>query len=426
MNLGWTLPKRLEYLKAIEDQGSQRKEQLKFQGKLQLFDVFRVPIDMPKYRLKNGRTIGAQRAYLTKHPESPRDLFSKDPESITAQAAQHEILRGMAGAGATNLLQYFQRHDQEQSLVLDHNGHVVNGNRRLASMRALYDDDPHSYGRFSHVDVVVLPPCSERDIYELEVGLQIAPDIKMAYEWTDRALMLRNGRKIHGYSDEELARIYEMKPKDIRELLQTLDQADAYLEAIGKPGEYALVQETEFAFKEMLRAGKNLQDETERMLFERLSYSAIETPPPSLGRLYNVIPDIKECLPTIIEELSDALPDGETLTEPAPSEYDLFFPTPHGANDGTSDLLEVIRQGEHKELVSKVISDVVQDHREKEKVKGSSAAALTHLKKASSAAKSALNSLVPEADIKAICEQLHELETTLAQLKEAVAARAES
>lgn len=81
MQYGWPLPKRLELLSKLDPKQATLQYPLKFQNKSQQWPQHRVPVEIPKYRLVNGRTQAAQQEYLARHKELPRDLFSKDEES---------------------------------------------------------------------------------------------------------------------------------------------------------------------------------------------------------------------------------------------------------------------------------------------------------------------------------------------------------
>ena len=75
---GWPKPKRVEeFLKLIPS--SSETTRLIFQDKLQSFPIIRVSIDLPKYRMANGRTASLQSEYLAKNPKASSDLFSGDP-----------------------------------------------------------------------------------------------------------------------------------------------------------------------------------------------------------------------------------------------------------------------------------------------------------------------------------------------------------
>lgn len=115
--LGWALPKRKKYLQDLLDSKSTSTHsiQLKFRSRLDMYPVYVIPLDLPKYRLENGRTQAAQENYLalSKNSKLPPDFFRQDKESDQAQRVQHELLFEMVGKN--NLLNYFKESDNKQT-----------------------------------------------------------------------------------------------------------------------------------------------------------------------------------------------------------------------------------------------------------------------------------------------------------------------
>lgn len=66
---------------------------LEVMGKYQRLKQITVRIELPVYRIENGRTKNFQKEFLATHPDAPKDLFTKDMDSWEAQRAQHAILR---------------------------------------------------------------------------------------------------------------------------------------------------------------------------------------------------------------------------------------------------------------------------------------------------------------------------------------------
>ncbi|TGV75643.1 hypothetical protein EN792_054945, partial [Mesorhizobium sp. M00.F.Ca.ET.149.01.1.1] len=134
---GWPKPARLEEFHARLKASGLPTVQVAFQGGQQDIPRIRVPIDLPKYRLGNGRTASLQVEHLARHPDLRRDLFTGDPEMWDAQEAQHELLLQLGRQ--SDLDKYFTDPANRQSgaLLLDQDGFVVNGNRRLSVWRQL-------------------------------------------------------------------------------------------------------------------------------------------------------------------------------------------------------------------------------------------------------------------------------------------------
>lgn len=106
-------------------------------------------------------------------------FFERDLESIEALEIQHDLLKQMLKKNPNaDLREFFVDNIQEEPLILSHLGFVINGNRRLCAMREVRekkhkDSNRELYDRFQYIDVIILPPCDEKDIDELEAQLQI-------------------------------------------------------------------------------------------------------------------------------------------------------------------------------------------------------------------------------------------------------------
>ena len=70
---GWPKPSRIEEFKKLAP-SSTETARLVFQDKLQAFPIIRVGIDLPKYRMANGRTASLQAEFLAKNPKAPPTL----------------------------------------------------------------------------------------------------------------------------------------------------------------------------------------------------------------------------------------------------------------------------------------------------------------------------------------------------------------
>ena len=285
---------------------------LEVMGKYQRLKQITVRIGLPVYRIENGRTRTFQKEYLATHPDAPSDLFSKDPESLAAQRAQHEILRKLAED--EDLLKEFRGGTQQtEPVIVTSTGVVVNGNRRLCVWRTLYYADPEKYKHFEYVELAVLPEdCDEKEIKALEKRLQIQKTHRAEYKWHNKAAMMKEEREA-GISTESLAKSYDVSKKEVELLIGALEYAEIYLNRIGKKDQWSLVDGDEYAFKAMVDERKKISDQGRKELFEAVCFKLIETKDYQ-GRLYSAIPDIAENLDAIARVLQDKglLPKEET------------------------------------------------------------------------------------------------------------------
>lgn len=305
--LGWSLVKREQYLDNLRKEKGQGGHEIRFQGKRGALPIHTVPIELPVYRLANGRTLDRQLEYIAKNGKT-NTFFSKDPDSREALTVQHDILREMLEHDKTDLLKYFQTREQDEPLILTAEGYVVNGNRRLCAMRLLFDTDPKKHRRFSHIRVVLLPTCTEQDVQELEATLQIQPDVKADYSWVAQALLIER-QLADGWKIERLVSVHGMKEIEIKSLLAELSLGRVYLEERGHPNEYTRLETLKFAIKQLIKARKSQRRPEDKHLLNVYAFTVMDAPMESGQRLYALIPQIGRHLHKINTTLSGAIPE---------------------------------------------------------------------------------------------------------------------
>ena len=274
-----------------------------WKGGPQNLRIIKVSIDLPKYRISNGRTMSFQQEYVEKHNLSD-DFFSKGDDELTSvQNAQHEILKGMIRDDDLEKVFMNPKQIQTEAILLDENGFVVNGNRRLCCWRELIKKDSEKYSHFRFIEVAILEDCSEAEINRLEAKLQIEPDIRADYKWHTEAYMYEYQMKHFDMTDTQVANLYGKTTKDVNDQIAKRKLAMEYLKAQGKENMWSLVSESDFAFDSLLKSSKRLKSNPEKIMFKNLSYLFIEKPKEAGKRVYATIPEIQEYLSPIIADL---------------------------------------------------------------------------------------------------------------------------
>lgn len=364
---GWARPARVEEFEKLKGP-AKAHHQLIFKGEKCAFPIVRVSIDLPKYRLENGRTTSAQEEYLAKNPAVAKDMFTLDPELWTAQEAQHKLLVEMAKL--SELQQYFEdeKNIQTEVILLDELGFVVNGNRRLATWRELVHKDKTKYGHLENIDVVVLPHCDQKEIDRIEARLQITKDIRADYSWDARAKMLKAKQERDGSSTREVAVMYEMSEGDVTELFDMLSYAEEYLKSRGKEGYWSLVSKQELAFEKIAQNRPKIASIGKQELFKELSFVLIDKPEDAGGRLYEQIPAIYTHLEIVSNKLLDKFPVAE---EPAPADAldDLFggFPVPLAESKVDIPLAKEIAKPENIDSARELLVDTLETQKQLKK-----------------------------------------------------------
>lgn len=225
--------------------------------------IVRVPLALPIYRMSNYRTRTAQQSYARREGK-PRDYFLAGEENEAAQQRQHEFLLKFAKEGRqgsiTPIIDVLKAEKQRQPILITRRGVVVNGNRRLAAMRSLYDEDASQYREFSHVKCQLLPATATMDeIVEVEVRLQMKQRTELDYEWINECIAVKELRD-SGKPIKELMGMMNKKKVDIDDAINALTEADLYLtEWLNQAGDYEAIEDAKQLFYDI---GENIKSKT--------------------------------------------------------------------------------------------------------------------------------------------------------------------
>lgn len=393
----------------------QHKHPINFQNERKFFPIHTVELGMPKYRLQNGRTTAYQEEVIADEG-LPEDFFERDLELEEAHKKQHEILKKLLRASGIDLLEYFKNRDQEEPLILDNNGFVVNGNRRLCTMRELHQQDVDAgkpNPRFSHIEVIILSPCSEDDILTLEGQLQIVEDIKADYVWIAEGCMYRNLRDKKHYTTDRIASLYRRKKEDIEGLILLLTYVDQYLESRGIPKKYRTIVNEKFAFEAIVKGRKKLGEDVDKKdIFQTVAFSVIENPLPGMGRLHSFIPKIADNIDPIINSAMEEFPsdDIENLEE------EDFAGGLLGGNElqmDLSNLVNTLNKEENRGNVVHIAKDVIEAEEDRQQ----RFTVIQKIQRANSLLQDAVNIFDEDTEKDGIDSQLETIESLIADLK---------
>ena len=415
---GWPQPARIEEFKKLLATPTGATTRIVFQGKTIDIPIIRVPIELPKYRLANGRTTSLQAEYLATKPKARGDLFSGDPELWDAQEIQHGLLLKLGKQ--SDLQKYFEdtANKQVDAIVLDENGFVVNGNRRLACWRELIAEDSAHYGHFRHVDVAVLPHCEEKEIDRLEATLQITKDIKANYSWDSKANMMLAKQKRDGFSNKELADLYDMKESEVEELLDMRAYADEYLRTRGKTDLWSLVSEQEFAFKKLVAARQKISGIGSQEVFKQAAYTLIDNPDEAGGRLYEAIPAIVESLDQVKEKLQQEFAVEPAAADPGLESYFGGAPATASADPIDMPLAKEIQKPENSGKARKIIVEVIEAQKQLKKDSKSANYLLDCCAKAQAFLTAAVkDGFRPESKIAGVAKQLDQIDVQVGKIR---------
>lgn len=410
----FSLLKRRELVKLLRESGKgDYQYMLSFQNQDRPLEVYTVDIGFPCYRLGNGRTLAAQKEVISQK-NLPSDFFTVDPDSEEALTEQHGILKNMVSQAG--LLKIMKTQKQTQPLIVNNDGYLVNGNRRLCAMRILLEEDEQRYSHFKHVQVVILPPASDRDIKELEGRLQVLPEGRADYSWIDEAMLFRELREIE-WTDEQIAQLYKKKVKDVRNQIAMLEDAEVYLAARKKSGRYSEVIKAEYAFIELQKLRPRCgEDEGKKQFFTEVTYLMLDEPKGAGDRLYDSIPEAFKNVDTIAAALKHEM----KIAEPAVNGKDPFSALGGGQQNPFGQVTSALKDQKYAATAREIIKDTLEQARAEEREKKDSQYCMRQVQQAYSKLESALSAFDQNSDTSGITDMLKNIETVVDDIYERI------
>ncbi len=214
-------------------------------------DVWRVPIEILRYRKDNGRIASDVLDY-------ERNVGVLDERDDHAQGEIRKFLEQKDTERTAVLINSIKHAGQQVPAIITCDGFLINGNRRKMVMDKLHHEDTNN-DNFGYMKVVILPGKDEEggpptllEIEKIENRYQLQSDGKSEYYGFDRALSIK--RKIElGFSLKEQLRddpqftgaTKAQLEKAIKEYtknyLEPLKCVDRYLKQFGRDGLYRTI-----------------------------------------------------------------------------------------------------------------------------------------------------------------------------------------
>lgn len=233
-----TREKQLDGYIATEDAKDDQKLRLVLKGKAEHLQVYRLPIKYLIYNIRNGRFAAE---LLQKETELKRKLDAAVPSD--AKIIQ-KLLLDIKPNETEALKKDLEHNGQLDPGVITHDGAVVNANRRMAILSLLHSESHDS--KYEYLRVARLPKSvDEKDIWRIEAGLQFAKEFRLDYSPINELLKLKEGYEKSRLSPDEISATLmgRFTASEVKERLAVLRLIESYLEFIGKPGRYHIVEE---------------------------------------------------------------------------------------------------------------------------------------------------------------------------------------
>lgn len=233
------------------------KQKVEINGKIEYLQSYMLPVGMLQYNHDNRRFNWEIQEHEDKIGRkldpADRDDIKKIKEFLLQDTGEAKKLKD----------DLKQLGEQREVAAITHDGVVINGNRRMATMEELHEEEPT--GKWKELWVVRLPAdISEKDLWKIEAGLQLSKEKVAEYTPVNNLLMIKEGKKAGLTHSEIAASMYGWSEKQVIESLERLDLIDTFLQFFGQPGNYGLIKRF-YLHEHFVDIQKGLTDKQKKM-----------------------------------------------------------------------------------------------------------------------------------------------------------------
>lgn len=209
-------------------------------------------VGWPAFSTLNHRTKAEQLREI--RATGRENLFTADPLGREAQDTQYRILRSQPGFDG--LKEDLRERGQQEPAIITADGILINGNRRTAALRSLYEDDSHLSA--GYVTCLVLPDnATLEEMVDLEAELQVANSFKQDYSWINEAMLIEELYDRAGKNWDHVSVRMHRTVGDVRDLYEKLQQVHQLVELSNGARLHMDFVENESAFEELAKHIKN-------------------------------------------------------------------------------------------------------------------------------------------------------------------------
>ena len=368
-----------------------------------------VPIDLLRFRIQNKRLRSNIISY--KKRGDGIDLDTGDQDRV--QDIIQKMLFEKDKSATKDLIAGLEKDGQRREAVITCDGFLIDGNRRLAVLKHLYDRtrDP----RFSRMNVVILPgnsknndigesvridsggPPSEKEILKIEKERQFSREGKSEFTNLDKAISIREELEFfdskEDYIKNENSGVKYSLKKELKTINDTylgpLEQVDMYLKWKNKDQEYDTISNKWNALRDIHIhmwskyypreiAIENQLDPDDAIPLQEILFNVVEMgkEPTSDGR--KMTGDTKDAIRSVVKNFQNdpiARKEYKTLLkinlmdEASDEEDEIIKPTIEDINEGEIHDVPVIKKPEIKKPSIKKPINPKSKEKKKEKIK---------------------------------------------------------
>ncbi len=210
------------------------------------FYVYLIPVEYLVPNVLNDRIAWRIREF---EAEKGRKLSHNCQEDIEFV---YDLIEKESPAENSTTLKDLAEKGQQVDGIITNDGIIIDGNRRATLLRKLFKGDAAKFNKniedFRFFKAIVLSEdIDEKEIMALETRLQIGEDKKVEYNPICLYIKVDNLSKMD-YNDKQIAHYMNLTESKIKEKREIFKLMNEYLETIGKPNHFTLLDGLEDQF----------------------------------------------------------------------------------------------------------------------------------------------------------------------------------
>lgn len=232
--------------------------------------VFRIPLELLKYNLQNGRIA-------TFFIENENKINSLNELEIKNEI-KNEIINSDKKSHDKTKNDIKLIGQQEPGIVLL-DGTVIDGNRRFTCLLELHQENPNQE-EYKYFNAFILNSdnVDEKIIKKLELNIQLAKDEKVNYDITDRYMDIYNVVSLQKkLTIEEYSKYSNITEKEIREIIDQIEIVKEYLAYIKKDLKWDIIKKKKKLehFKEIWKSLNKINSKSEQNTMKQIAFDYI-------------------------------------------------------------------------------------------------------------------------------------------------------
>lgn len=215
-----------------------------YHGSIITLNAYAIPLEYLVYNPYNGRIGSVVKSY-------ERQNHTLDPEDAADKALIEKFLwESKPDANKKTKERLVKEHQQKHGIVTA-DGVIIDGNRRASLLNNIMADEDIPYVEKSHcrffIAIILPEDADKKEILALETTYQMGEDAKVDYNPIEKYLKCQDLRD-EGFTVDDIAKMMDAKPGEIRTMLSALKLMDEYLDEYGYSGMYTQLDKNEDSF----------------------------------------------------------------------------------------------------------------------------------------------------------------------------------